>query len=134
MKIGLENALGIHPQALGLRAQRTQLLANNIANADTPGFKAKDIDFQKVLQEQTQNVKSSVTVRTTHASHIGPSSTNPIHEQSQYRVPLMPALDGNTVDAQIEQTEFTQNSMQFLTSLRVLNGRFNGLLTAIRGE
>lgn len=134
MKIGLDNALGVHPEALSLRAQRTQLLANNIANADTPGFKAKDIDFYKVLQDQTQQMDRSVNMRTTHTGHQAANDARPISEDAQYRVPLMPTLDGNTVDGQIEQTEFTQNSMQFLTSLRVLNGRFNGLLTAIRGE
>ena len=132
MKIGIDNALGIHPHALELRSARTQALARNIANADTPGFKARDIDFHKVLAEQTAGLKPT-TIAKTHAKHLDGASRLST-TQLQYRIPLMPSLDGNSVDMQLEQAEFAQNSMQFLASLRFVNGRLQGLLTAIKGE
>ncbi len=146
MKIGIDNALGIHPQALALRAARTQVLARNIANADTPEFKARDVDFHQVLTTLTKadSGKSmgwvpANALRTTHHQHLTHNHGNATHalienDELQYRVPLMPSLDGNTVDVQLEQTTFAENSVQFLTSLRILNGRFKGMLTAIKGE
>ena len=134
MKISLENALGQHPAALQLRAQRTSVLSNNIANADTPGYKAKDMDFHAVLAQQTQT-SSARFVRATNARHIGGTHGGDVtFDALQYRVPAMPSLDGNSVDIQMEQAAFAENSLQFLTSLRVLNGRLQGLMTAIKGE
>ena len=142
MRIGIDNALGIHPEALKLRAQRTQVLARNIANADTPGFKAQDLNFAQVLSKMTtkggSNTLSTTQSAPAHAQHIalqdmtGADAT--LRDAMQYRVPLMPSLDGNTVDVQLEQTTFAENSVQFLTSLRILNGRLQGMLTAIKGE
>ena len=136
MRIGIDNALGIHPEALQLRAQRTEVLARNIANADTPGFKSRDLDFQAVLAAQT--AKSSggqeASIQRTHSQHL---QDNAIQNHSQdlgYRVPLMPSLDGNTVESQVEQAEFAENALQFQASLRFLNGKLTGLMTAIRGE
>ena len=133
MKISLDNALGIHPDALQLRAQRTQMLARNIAHADTPGFKAQDVDFQSALARSVDAQAQTTRVRTTHAGHQEP--TRQIAEgQVKYRLPNMPSLDGNTVDVQAEQARFAENNMQFLASLRFVNGRLNGLMNVIRGE
>ena len=134
MKIGIDNALGVHPQALLLRAQRTEVLARNIANADTPGYKARDIDFNAVLKAQTARGNDTASMARTQDAHINDPAAAPAETRMQYRLPLMPSLDGNTVEAQVEQAEFAQNSMQYMASLRLLNGKLKGLMTAIKGE
>jgi flagellar basal-body rod protein FlgB len=137
MRIGIDNALGVHPEALALRGQRTQVLARNIANADTPGYQARDIDFSSVLRAATQTQTGLQTQRT-HAAHLDPGQGSGnqagIAADLKYRVPLMPSLDGNTVDVQMEQTTFAENSVQFMASLRFMNGKLNGLMTALKGE
>lgn len=134
MKISIDNALGVMPHALSLRSQRTSVLANNIANADTPGFKARDIDFRTALQQRTQaaDAQASAPMRT-HPDHLH-ITNHSSRAELQYRNPLMPALDGNSVDTQLEQAAFAENSTQFLTTLRMLNGRITGLMSAIKGE
>ena len=116
-----------------------EILSNNIANADTPGFKARDIDFQSVLQAQTQSPANSSRsyatsgMRQTHPDHLAAtvSSADMIR---LYRTPMMPSLDGNSVDVQIEQTAFAENTIQYLASLRFLNGKIKGMMSAIKGE
>ena len=138
MRIGLDNALGIHPDALNLRAQRTEVLARNIANADTPGYKSRDFDFHTVLQSQTaarsNNNSASTQIQRTHAQHLVDEAATAQKPELAYRVPLMPSLDGNTVEAQVEQAKFAENALQFQASLRFTNSKFRGLLTAIKGE
>ena len=134
MKISIDNALGLHPQALALRAERTSLLAGNIAQADTPGFKARDIDFQAVLAEKMTGSRTQTKLLTTNSGHITRQEGSNGGHEVQYRVPLMPSLDGNTVDVQTEQSKFAENNMRFLASLRFVDGRFGGLIKAIKGE
>lgn len=135
MGFSLDDALGIHPQALMLRSRRAEVLANNIANADTPNYKARDIDFQSVLNDVGGAASGKVALATTHAGHIMPARfASDTSEEMLYRVPLQPSLDGNTVDAQVEQAKFSENAMQYLASLNFLNGSLQGLLIAIRGE
>jgi len=133
MKIGFEAALGVHPDALTLRGKRTEVLANNLANADTPNFKARDIDFKAVLAAQTQASEHAGRLRTTHANHIEPAASMPDAEL-MYRNPTLPSLDGNTVDSHTEQAEFANNQVQFMASLRFLDGKFKGMTSAIKGE
>lgn len=134
MKISIDNALGLHPQALALRAERTSLLAGNIAQADTPGYKARDIDFQSVLERQMTGQQKQIGLEQTNRSHIRRMADGNGGQDVQYRVPLMPSLDGNTVDVQTEQSKFAENNMRFLASLRFVDGRFGGLIRAIKGE
>ena len=135
VKIGFDNALGPHAQALQLRAQRTEVLAQNIANADTPGYLARDMDFSRVLARQLENTTGGGTgVRTTHARHISEGPVGSSAETLKYRMPLMPSFDGNTVDVQTEQAQFAENNLQFQASLRFLDGKFKGLMSAIKGE
>ncbi len=132
MSINFEKAFGIHESALSLRAERAKVLANNLANADTPGFKARDIDFSKALK-QAENAQSSDLSRT-HGAHLDSQLGTEIPGLS-YRIPTQPDTgDGNSVDAQIEQTKFAENAMEYQTSLRFLDGKIKGLLHAIRGE
>jgi len=131
MAINFNNALGIHEQALQLKVKRSEVLANNLVNADTPNFKARDIDFQAVLKGQQG--ATSTRLQATHSRHIAPSSLA-FEPQLQYRNPLQPSLDGNTVDEQVEMTRFAKNTMDFQASFQFLNGRFKGLKSAIRGD
>lgn len=135
VKIGFDAALGVHPAALKLRAQRMEVLANNIANADTPNYKARDIDFRTVLAERlNESGAADAPLARTHGRHLGTTGSAPLEESLQYRNPLLPSLDGNTVDGNMEKTAFADNTLQLQASLRFLDGRFKGLMTAIKGE
>jgi len=136
MPIDFEHALGIHAEALTLRSQRAQVLAANLANADTPHYKARDIDFQSVLSaEQQQTAPETVPLETTDPAHLVLSGQdNPMGVELQYRQPYQSAIDGNTVDAQREHAEFMQNALQYQASLTFLSARLRTLLTAIRGD
>lgn len=132
MSISFENAFGIHESAIIFREQRAEVLANNLANADTPNFKARDIDFSKALELAQSN--QSKGLNRTHFNHFDNRMQNQT-EALLYRNPLQPDTgDGNSVDTQVEQMKFAENSMQYQTSLRFLDGKIKGLLLAIRGE
>ncbi len=133
MAISFERALGIHDEALKVRSSRAAVLADNLANADTPGYKAKDIDFKAVLQGEVQLNKSSTSLNTNHEKHISVKSQ---HSQfdTLYRTPHQPSIDGNTVEEQVENAEFMKNSLAHQASFNFLNSRFKGLITAIKGE
>lgn len=136
MKIGIDNALGNAPLALQIRGQRAALLAGNMANADTPGYKARDISFHDLMAQQTGTAGMSkrMELARSHNDHLTGQTGNPLQPEPQYRVPAMPSLDGNTVDVQSEQARFAENSTQFLAALRLLNGRIRSLTSAIKGE
>jgi flagellar basal-body rod protein FlgB len=127
----IDDLFGVHALALQVRSKRSEILASNLANADTPGYKARDIDFQQVLQSLNQD---SVRLLTTHQAHIR-SDTNLFHtEQLLYRTPMQASLDGNTVDTEQEHVAFSANAMEYQVSLRFLNDKINGLRKALRGE
>ena len=118
-------------QALRVRARRAEVLASNLSNADTPGYKARDIDFQNVLKQQ---MVQPVRLQTTHSGHLSTASNGFDLGDLRYRIPNSPSLDGNTVDDQLEKTAFSSNAMEYQASLRFLNGKIQGLLRAIKGE
>lgn len=129
----IDAALGVHPHALQLGASRMEVLAANMANADTPGFKARDVDFRGVLQGMMNGENGAAPLRATHARHAAPGSgLNP--GELKYRVPVHPALDGNTVDAQLEQAAFADAAVRYQASLDFLSARVDGLRKALRGE
>jgi flagellar basal-body rod protein FlgB len=145
MAINLDSYLGVHAQALTLEAQRTELLAANLANADTPNYKARDIDFKAALAAAggsagSGSATSSATlaVTTTNAAHQGAQGAGgmdaAIGSNLKYRVPMAPSLDGNTVDTQLEQAAFAENSVRYQATLTFLNARFKELMTAIVGQ
>ena len=135
MSISFDKALGIHEQALNFRAQRAEVLANNIANADTPNYKARDLDFASVLAAQAdKNSNGTFGLERTNSRHIDAEGVSMGEESLKYRVPTQPSIDQNTVDAQIEQSNYAQNSMDFQASFTLLNSKFKGLVTALRGE
>jgi flagellar basal-body rod protein FlgB len=127
----LDQVFGIHEQALKLRSKRSEVLAANLANADTPGYKARDFDFQKVLGGQ---LSAAADLRTTNSRHISTATTPVPSNELLYRIPSQPSVDGNTVDPDQEQMAFTRNAMQYQASLDFLNGRIKGLMTALRGD
>ena len=132
MAISFDKAFGIHEAALSLKAQRAEVLASNLANADTPNYKARDIDFSKALKMASSNQNAGLT--RTHIGHIDSQIGTEIPGLS-YRIPMQPDTgDGNSVEAQIEQTKFAENAMHYQASLTFLNGKIKGLLSAIRGE
>ncbi len=133
MPINIDTAFGVHEAALALRARRAEILAANLANADTPNYKARDIDFNSVLA-QVQDAGQDTALAATDAAHVGFGTDNPLRGVLQYRVPLQSAIDGNTVDTQIEQAEFARNALQYEASLTFMSARIKTLLTAIRGE
>ncbi len=114
----IDPLFGIHGDALALRSRRLELIASNIANAATPGFRARDIDFDAALR----------------ASQDGASVDDAANGASGWRVPLNPSLDGNTVELPIEQTLFAENAVGYRTSLAFLEGRINTITRALKGE
>lgn len=132
MAITFDRALGIHQHALHARVQRAEILANNLANADTPGFKARDVDFQAMMQK-AQDSMGGISMEKTHAGHMDTSAGGG-DSDVLYREPDQPSVDGNTVDAQAEQTRFMRNAMDYQASFQFLNSKFTGLTKALKGE
>jgi len=135
MTISIDKAFGIHENAMHLQARRAQLLSQNLANSDTPGYKAKDIDFKSALKSAA-NGHSQQPLASTQRGHIQPKGflAGGIYTEELYRQPMQSSLDGNTVEPHVEMSEFTENSMRYLMTLRIMSGRINGMLSAIRGE
>lgn len=135
MAISFDRALGIHEQALGFRAQRAEVLANNIANADTPNYKARDLDFSAVLAQQAAlSERGSFGLQRTDTQHIAADGLMVADPALRFRMPAHAALDQNTVDAQVEQAEYAKNAIDFQASFTLLNSKFKGLMSALRGE
>lgn len=135
MPINFDKALGSHEKALLLQSRRTSILASNIANADTPGYKARDMDFSQALKKAKLNASSSAPLKTTHAAHFQSASKGVFSDvEMKYRIPSQPSLDGNTVELQREQAAFAENAIRYQATLKFLGGRFKGIRAALRGE
>ena len=131
MPISFDSALGNHDKALLVRSRRAELLASNIANGDTPGYKAKDIDFKSALANV--QARSNASLKVTHSNHIQPSSQMDSMDVL-YRIPNQSSLDGNTVDSQMEKSAFAENALRYQASLTFLDMKFKGLKAALKGE
>ena len=129
MAINFDKALGIHPQALAMREKRSEVLAANLANADTPGYKARDLDFKSLL---TQNLASAQPLERTQTGHFAPQQS--LESRLMYRNPNQVSLDGNTVEANVEQARYAENAVQYQASLQFINSKFSGLMLALRGQ
>ena len=127
---GIDKALGISPQVLALRMKRMNLLTSNIANADTPDYKARDIDFRSALASATASQARMDTTRPGHSALSGTAD----QPQVQFRRPLQESTSGNTVDAQSEHAAFMENAMRYQASIQLLDNRINGIKKAIKGE
>jgi flagellar basal-body rod protein FlgB len=135
MPFNIDAALGIHPHALTLRARRAEFLAANIANSDTPNYKARDLDFRAVLGGLTNTAATgSARLATTQRGHLAAEGEVPGMGELLYRTPTQSSVDGNTVDPQLEYSQFAQNALQYQASLTFLTSRIRGLMTAIRGD
>lgn len=132
----LSNALEFDRQALGLRFQRQKLLANNIANADTPDYKARDFDFSKALAKATSKTEApgSLPMATTSAGHLQGGVIVSTDPRAQYRVPDQPSLDGNTVNMDVERSVFADNTVRYQASLSLINSKLRGIKTAMQSE
>jgi flagellar basal-body rod protein FlgB len=133
MPISFQSALGIHESALRVRGQRAAVLASNLANIDTPNYKARDLDFKEMLN-QTSNDSPYFSAQITHDRHIAAASLFGEEANVLYRTPQQPSIDGNTVEDQIEHAEYMKNALAFQASFQFLNSKFQGLRTAIRGD
>ena len=129
MAINFDQALGLHPQALAMREKRIELLAANLANADTPGYKARDLDFKSILK---QNLPETVPMERTQAGHFAPQQA--LESRVLYRNPNQVSLDGNTVEANVEQAKYAENAVQYQASLQFVSNNFSGLMMALRGQ
>ena len=132
MPVSFDKVFGVHDDALLLFERRTQLLAENIANADTPGYKARDIDFDQVLQNAQGN-SGDARLKTTHQGHISLQQQQ-FSGDIQFRQVEQSSADGNTVDTQKEKAAFAENSIRYQTTLNFLTRKISGLKTAFRGE
>ncbi len=134
MPISFKQALGLNPLVLKLTEQRSTLLASNLSNAATPGYKARDMDFSFELRRQAGLLSPQVPLATTQAAHIGPLPEVTARDVAQYRVPVSPSLDGNTVDEEMDRARFAENAFRYETALTFLNRKFTGLKGALRGD
>ena len=126
---GIKQYLEIHSAALSLRNKKNEIIASNIANAATPNYKARDLDFKS---EMSRHLKTG-NLTTTNEKHF--SLMRPVsHKGVSFREPLQQSLDGNTVELAVEQMEFSENSVRYSTTLSFLNSKIAGLMSAIRGE
>lgn len=124
----IDRALGISPTVLQLREQRFEMIAGNLANSDTPGYKAVDLDFKKALASAQGTGFSMSGSSRGHISSVGGDLA------VKYRVPLQSSLDGNTVETDFEHSEFMQNAIRYQASLNFLDGRIQSLRNTLRGE
>jgi len=127
----LDDVFGLSGQALGLWQQRSETIASNIANADTPNYKAQDVDFRSVLQKASGD-STNLQLAAPTEGQIDPGSTTST-DDLKYRVPLQPSMDGNTVDSQVEQSAFASNMVHYQASLSFINSTIQTLRLAING-
>ncbi|MEZ8121952.1 flagellar basal body rod protein FlgB [Vibrio splendidus] len=131
MAISFDNALGIHQHTVGVRERNAEVLSTNIAQANTPGYKAKGLDFKESLQAASSG--ASIGLSRTDGRHISASTT--VNGETKYRIPTQPDTgDGNTVDLDLERNLFMQNQIRHQASLDFLGSKFKNLTKAIKGE
>jgi flagellar basal-body rod protein FlgB len=134
----IDNELRFQQTALGLRAQRQQLIASNIANADTPNFKAQDLDFKSALRDALGGGSPNsqpLELKTTHGRHIAAQApVDPSQGHVKFRGELQSSVDGNTVDMDTERAAFAENTLQYNSGLTFVNDTIKGLRLAINGQ
>ena len=135
MAISFKDTTGIYESALSLRSKRSEVLAGNLANADTPNYKARDFDFHSALNASmaTPNASGGL-MRVTHQNHYQMNGGSPLGGELEYRIPTQPSIDGNTVEEQVEHAAFMENTLEHQAAFTMLNSRFKGLKAAIKGE
>ncbi len=139
MKALLDNATRFHQTALNVHAQRQEMLASNIANADTPHYKARDIDFRGALQDVLGNRSAEgriapLALAQTRAGHVATPTTMPFESYIGYRRETQSAVDGNTVNMDVERAAFAENSIHYEASVTFINSLLQGMQRAISGQ
>ncbi len=130
----LDEALRFNQTALSLRGARQELLASNIANADTPGYKARDINFATALQNAVAGSSVKLPLATSSAMHLeGNSGSTVMGAPVQYRRPVQPSADGNTVDMDVERAQFADNALRYEASVKFTSDELKDMLTALQG-
>ena len=130
----LDDAMRFHQTALSLRASRQELLASNIANADTPNYKARDINFASALQGAMGGVAAQLPVVQTSPMHLeGNAGGSILGSPVMYRRPVQSSADGNTVDMDVERAQFADNALRYEASVKFISEQLKGMLTAIQG-
>lgn len=127
----LSDYLQFHQRALSVRAERQEILASNIANADTPNFKARDIDFKAALA--TALSASTPSLASTHATHLNGTSVSG-NAALLYRIPRQDSIDGNTVELDAERAQFADNALRYEAGISAVNGKIKSLLSVIQGQ
>jgi flagellar basal-body rod protein FlgB len=130
----IDNEIGFQRAALNLRSYRQELLASNIANADTPHYKARDIDFKAALDSARGGSGGASGMAQTSAGHMAGTGTGPYGAQIKYRSEFQGAVDGNTVNMDIERAAFADNALQMEAMLTFIGGQFKTLASAIQGQ
>ena len=138
MQFGLDKFFGINQQALTIHSRRSEILAGNLANTDTPGFKARDIDFKTALQAVKSDLNAS-SLKTSNARHLTTSGgtagrVDNVLGEMKFRTPSQPSIDGNTVDPLLEKAQFMENALRYQTNLQFLGGKIKHLKSALKGE
>lgn len=133
MNSPLDAVFKFHQDALNLRAWRQQLLASNIANADTPGYLARDIEFSATLADAVASRGATLALHRTSQHHLATNGDAPALTQVLYRSTLQPSVDGNTVDLDVERARFAENAMHLEANLTFVSHQIKTLLAAIQG-
>lgn len=133
MSSRIDELFQFHQSALNLRAARQELIASNIANADTPNYKAKDIDFAGALQGALAQNGDKLALATTAPGHQSAAGENVMGAPVMYRLPLQPSADGNTVDMDVERAQFADNALRYEASVRFVSDQAKAVLTALQG-
>ncbi|ODN42004.1 flagellar basal body rod protein FlgB [Piscirickettsia litoralis] len=131
--INFDKIVGTHENALYLRNQRLKTISDNLANVDTPHYKAKDFNFNKALENATSHIDRDIRLSRTNNRHI--KLTIPFSGiDLKYRNPFQPSLDGNTVELEVEQAKFAENAMRYQATLAFLGKKFSGIKNAFKNE
>ena len=136
MPLSIDSYLGVQQDALNVQSKRMEVLAKNLANVDTPNYKAQDIDFRAALAQAGSPGANLQMTGTAAGQNIGAGSSSEVDLSSalKYRTPLAPSIDGNTVDTQMEQAAFAENTVRYQATLTFLTGSLKDLMTAITGQ
>jgi flagellar basal-body rod protein FlgB len=134
MSSRIDEMLQFHQTALTLRAARQELIASNIANADTPNYKARDINFASALQSAMSGTSEKLAMASTAPNHLeGATGGSVMGAPVLYRKPLQPSADGNTVDMDVERAQFADNALRYEASLKFVSDEVKDVLTALQG-
>ena len=134
MSSRLDEAMRFHQTALNTRAYRQQVIASNIANADTPNYKARDVDFREALKGAMAGKSGNLALNATSAGHLAAAGASPLEANLKFRNDQQGAVDGNTVNMDVERSAFAENAVQYQASVTFINGLITGMQRAIQGQ